>query len=132
MSFDHPKVHRAVPILRIFDVAKAKEFYVGYAGFAVDWEHRFGDDFPLYMQVSMGALVIHLSEHHGDACPGSAVRVECAGVAAFAESLAAKSYRYLKPGTERTPWGSLSLTLLDPFGNKLVFDEAEAEEAKAS
>lgn len=36
-----------VPILRIFDVAKAKEFYVGCLGFVVDWEHRFDEDAPV-------------------------------------------------------------------------------------
>lgn len=30
-------------LLRIFDVAKAKEFYVGFLGFTVDWEHRFDE-----------------------------------------------------------------------------------------
>jgi hypothetical protein len=28
------------PILRIFGVEKAKEFYVGYLGSSVDWEHH--------------------------------------------------------------------------------------------
>ena len=32
---------QTIPILRIFDPGKAKEFYVDYLGFAVDWEHRF-------------------------------------------------------------------------------------------
>ena len=26
-----------IPILRIFDIAKAKEFYVDYLGFGLDW-----------------------------------------------------------------------------------------------
>jgi hypothetical protein len=39
---------RSTPILRIFDEAKAKEFYVDFIGFSVDWEHRFGDNFPLF------------------------------------------------------------------------------------
>ena len=30
----------AIPILRIFDEAKAREFYVGFLGFKIDWEHR--------------------------------------------------------------------------------------------
>jgi hypothetical protein len=29
------------PILRSFDEAKAREFYIDYLGFSVDWEHRF-------------------------------------------------------------------------------------------
>ena len=52
---------RAVPIIRIFDVPKAHEFYLGFLGFSVDWEHRFGDDFPLYTQVSRAGLALHLS-----------------------------------------------------------------------
>ena len=40
---------RTVPILRIFDVAKAKEFYVGFLGLQVDWEHRFEPDAPVYI-----------------------------------------------------------------------------------
>jgi hypothetical protein len=66
----------AVPILRIFDEAKAREFFVDFLGFQVDWAHRFGDNFPVFMQISRGACVINLSEHHGDATPGSAVRIE--------------------------------------------------------
>jgi len=58
-------VDRVIPIMRIFDERRAREFYVDYLGFAVDWEHRFDGQGPLYMQVSRGALVLHLSEHHG-------------------------------------------------------------------
>jgi hypothetical protein len=28
---------QVIPIFRIFDVEKAKEFYIGYLGFKVDW-----------------------------------------------------------------------------------------------
>jgi uncharacterized glyoxalase superfamily protein PhnB len=116
-------VARVVPIFRIFDVSKAKEFYVDYVGFKVDWEHRFDDNSPLYMQISLGALVIHLSEHYGDACPGSAVRLEVTRLRAFHQRLSAKQYRYLNPGIEETPWDSICMNLLDPFGNRLSFDE---------
>lgn len=67
---------KTTPILRIFDEAKALAFYVDFLGFTVDWQHRFGDDFPLYLQVSRGDCVLHLSEHHGDCTPGSALRIE--------------------------------------------------------
>ena len=39
------------PILRIFDEAKAREFYVEFLGFTVDWEHRFEPDLPLHASV---------------------------------------------------------------------------------
>jgi len=68
--------HGATPILRIFDESKAKEFYVGFLGFTIDWEHRFESNLPLYMQVSRDDCLLHLSEHHGDCCPGAAVRIQ--------------------------------------------------------
>jgi len=118
------RVLQTVPILRIFDVAKAKEFYVDFLGFTVDWEHRFEPRLPLYMQVSLGPLVLHLSEHHGDASPGSTVFVRVEGLVAYHAQLLAKNYPYLRPGIERDGDGSLCVQVLDPFGNRLRFDEA--------
>ena len=36
-----------VPILRIFYVAKADQFYRGFLGFKIDWDCRFDDNAPL-------------------------------------------------------------------------------------
>ena len=80
---------QVIPIFRIFDVEKAKEFYVSYLGFTVDWEHRFDDNAPLYMQVSLGSLQLHLSEHHGDGCPGSTVFLKVTGVDEYRSSASA-------------------------------------------
>lgn len=112
----------AVPIVRIFDVAKAHEFYVGFLGFSIDWEHRFGDNFPLYSQVSRSGLKLHLSEHAGDATPGSNMVVYMSGLRAFQRELSAKDYRYLKPGLSEEPWG-LQMEVTDPFGNRIRFIE---------
>jgi hypothetical protein len=114
------------PILRIFDEGKAKEFYVGFLGFTVDWEHRFGDNFPLYMQISRDCCIIHLSEHHGDGSPGSALRIETDDVRAMNQELLQKDYRYAKPGVESTPWNTKEMSIADPFGNRLIFFETEA------
>ena len=78
---------KITPILRIFDEAKAKEFYVDFLGFKIDWEHRFADDLPLYMQVSKDDCILHLSGHFGDCCPGSAVRIETTGLEAYHQQL---------------------------------------------
>jgi hypothetical protein len=114
---------KVVPILRIFDIAKADEFYLGYLGFKVDWDHRFDDDAPLYRQISRGDLILHLSEHHGDGSPGVRVRVTMRGVRTFHEELTAKTYRYLRPGLETTPWNTLEMGVTDPFGNLIRFSE---------
>jgi catechol 2,3-dioxygenase-like lactoylglutathione lyase family enzyme len=116
-------VLQTVPILRIFDVEKAREFYVGFLGFAVDWEHRFEDGAPLYMQVSRGPLVLHLSEHHGDACPGSTVFVRLTGLDEYHREITAKGYRYMRPGIEIAPWNAKLMEVIDPFGNRLRFNE---------
>ena len=117
---------RTTPILRSFDEAKAREFYVDFLGFAVDWQHRFGENFPLYLQLSRDGCVLHLSEHHGDASPGSAVRIEMVDIDALERELRARDYRYAKPELETAPWGERSFTIADPFGNRLTFFEPKA------
>src|SRR2546429_7907930 len=114
------KLGRITSILRIFDEAKAREFYVGFLGFKVDWEHRFEPDLPLYMQISKDKCVIHLSEHHGDCCPGAAVRIETTDLDAFHAELTAKQYKYYRPGIESMPWDR-DMSVKDPFGNRLTF-----------
>ena len=109
-----------IPILRTFDEAKTREFYVGFLGFAIDWEHRFAPELPLYCQISRGGCLLHLSEHHGDATPGSALRIEVDALDELHAELMAKNYRHARPGIELQPWGR-DMSITDPFGNRLVF-----------
>jgi uncharacterized glyoxalase superfamily protein PhnB len=109
------------PILRIFDEAKARQFYVDYLGFRVDWEHRFAPDLPLYLQIARDGCVLHLSEHHGDCCPGAALRIVVDDIDALHAELTARHYGYARPEIEDTPWGSRELSIKDPFGNRLTF-----------
>jgi len=113
---------QAVPIVRIFDVAKAHEFYLDFLGFKVDWEHRFHTDAPLYTQVSRGELKLHLSEHAGDATPGGNMVVYMTGVRAFNKELLDKQYRYMRPGMSDEEWG-LEMQVTDPFNNRIRFME---------
>ncbi len=121
-----PLTHlRTIPILRSFDEAKAREFYVGFLGFNVDWEHRFEADLPLYMQVSRDGIQFHISEHHGDGSPGSHVRVAVKGLRDFQGELIGKRYKNNRPGLEQPPWGGLELTVTDPASNRITFVENE-------
>lgn len=115
------KLGSVTPILRIFNEAKAHEFYVDYLGFTVDWEHRFDPDAPLYLQVSRGDCVLHLSEHHGDCCPGAALRIVVDDIDALHAELSGRQYRYARPGIDDTPWGAREVSVKDPFGNRLTF-----------
>jgi catechol 2,3-dioxygenase-like lactoylglutathione lyase family enzyme len=118
------ELRRTTPVLRIFDEGKAREFYVGFLGFTIDFEHRFGGDFPIYLGVSRGACLLHLTEHHGDACAGATIRIETDDVHGLSAELGAKSYRYAKPGApDIKPWGSIELSITDPFGNRLTFHQ---------
>lgn len=120
------KLGAVTPILRIFDEARAREFYVDYLGFTADWDHRFGSGMPLYLQVSRGGCVLHLSEHHGDCSPGAALRIDVDDVEALHAELASKRYAYARPGIEDTPWGARELSVQDPFFNRLTFAQPGA------
>ena len=116
---------RITPILRSFNEAQTREFYVDFLGFQVDWEHRFEPGLPLYMQVSRGDCVLHLTEHFGDCSPGSAIRIETSGLDEFHAGLLAKQFKYARPGIEDMPWGSREMSIKDPSGNRLTFVGAD-------
>lgn len=115
------KMEKITPILRIFDEAKAREFYVDFLGFTIDWEHRFEEGLPLYMRVSKDGCALHLSEHHGDCCPGSAVRIQMEDVDAYQKELVEKRYKNARPGVQDMPWGTRDMSISDPFGNRVIF-----------
>lgn len=114
---------KVIPILRMFDVRKAREFYFDYLGFKADFEHRFEPELPLFMGISRGGIQLYLSEHHGDGSPGVHIHVETAGLAEYHAELAAKGYNYMRPGLENQPWGATTMTVYDPFSNHITFSE---------
>jgi len=116
--------HKVIPVLRIFDVDKAKEFYVDWLGFTIDWEHQFEKHFPMYMQVSLDDIVLHLTEHYGDCSPGSKILIHTTNLEERQRQWAAKDYKYYKPSIEIAPWNAKTMELIDPFGNKLLFNES--------
>ncbi|HQR07140.1 MAG TPA: glyoxalase superfamily protein, partial [Gemmatales bacterium] len=112
-------VLQTIPVFRIFDLAKAKEFYLEFLEFQLDWEHRFEGVAPIYMQISRSDCVLHLKEHYGDACAGSLAYIRMTGIKEFHAELIGKQYGYLRPGLEAASWGAISMELIDPFGNHL-------------
>lgn len=110
-----------IPILRSFDEAATRAFYLNFLGFELVFEHRFEPDTPLYMGVKKGDCELHLSEHFGDASPGAALRIEVADVHAYSKELNAKKYRHARPGVQCQPWGWDDMSISDPNGNKLIF-----------
>ncbi|MGK5068499.1 glyoxalase superfamily protein [Janthinobacterium sp. RT4P48] len=113
-------MHAPIPILRIFSEEKAREFYLGFLGFTLDWQHRFEPTAPLYLQVTRGELVLHLSEHYGDATPGAALLIPVDDITALHAELRDRDYAYARPGIRDEDWGRI-LEVADPFGNRLRF-----------
>lgn len=118
-----PSFQGAIPVLRSFDEARAKAFYCGFLGFSLGFEHRFAPGMPLYFQVERAGLILHVSEHHGDATPGSTVFVWMQGLDDFHAELMARDYPNNRPGVEPAPWGR-EMQVIDPFGNRIRFCEA--------
>lgn len=111
-----------IPILRSFDEARAKGFYIDWLGGALLFEHRFDADAPLYFGVALLGAELHVSEHHGDATPGGRVLLRVADVDAVARDLRSRPYRFARPGDPQDQaWGYRELTVADPFGARITF-----------
>lgn len=122
------KAEKVIPVLRIFDYKKTVEFYIDWLGFEIAWEHHSDYNTPVYMEIKKNNIVLHLSEHHGDGSPGSRVFILGDGVAEYHKELIAKRYKYNIPGLEKTFYGTIAVTVDDPFGNKIIFNEEFDEE----
>ncbi|MEJ0102297.1 MAG: glyoxalase superfamily protein [Bacteroidota bacterium] len=119
-----------IPVLRIFDVQKAKEFYIDWLDFNLEWEHVFEENFPVYMEVSKDNIKIHLTEHHGDCTPGSKIFINCNNIQEYCEKLKAKNYKFYKPALKKHSTIRSAWMWTDPFGNRLSFNEYLPKPAK--
>lgn len=115
--------HPPIPVLRIFDVVLAKAFYIDWLGFRLDWEHQFEFNTPKYLQVSREAVVIHLTEHYGDCSPGAKVFINTDDVEALYRELASRPNPNMRPSVEQASWNAKVMEVIDPFGNRLCFNQ---------
>jgi predicted enzyme related to lactoylglutathione lyase len=98
------------PIFRVADGRVSAEWYARL-GFTVTGEHRFAPDLPLYLFLERGdSVFLHLSEHTGDARPGTLVYLYVDDVDAVAEEFGVR--------VTTQPWGR-EVELTDPDGNRL-------------
>ena len=81
---------QTIPIMRIFDVDKAREFYVG-----------------------------------------STVFVRIQGIDEYHREVTSKGYGYMRPGVDVAPWNAKVMEVIDPFGNRLRFNEDLPRDAPA-
>ncbi|MET9516608.1 glyoxalase superfamily protein [Streptomyces sp. NPDC002994] len=98
-----------IPILHVKDADAAATWYARL-GFAKQWEHRFEPGFPAFVEVARGPMSLFLSEHQGDARPGTLVYLRVRDVDAVAAEFGVT--------VEDEPWAR-EVELRDPDGNRL-------------
>jgi catechol 2,3-dioxygenase-like lactoylglutathione lyase family enzyme len=98
-----------IPILRVADAAVAVRWYERL-GFAQQWEHRFAPELPAFVEVARGGSRLFLSEHKGDARPGTLVYLRVHDVDAIAAEFGERP--------QDAPWAR-EIELRDPDGNRL-------------
>lgn len=98
-----------IPIFFVSDAIETSKWYRRLQ-FDVVGEHRFAPDLPLYLFLARNAVHLHLSEHRGDARPGTLVYFWVDEVDRIAAEFGAEVHDQ--------PWGR-EITLTDPDGNRL-------------
>lgn len=115
-------MERTVPILPIHSYEVAKAFYVDWLGFKIDWEFRFEPTLPVYMQVSRGGLVFHLTEHKGGN-PGPVMcHIDVNDLDALMAEWKSRRADFVQE-VEIAPWNAKHVSLKDPFGNMLGINQ---------
>ena len=113
-------MQRVMPTLRMTSYTRSKAFYVEGLGFQIDWEHRFEQHFPVFMQVSRDGMAFFLTEHRGDCPVGGLLHFYVSDVDAWFAEFQGKSIAVTEPPNNDLP-GVRIMTVLDPDGNKLRF-----------
>jgi catechol 2,3-dioxygenase-like lactoylglutathione lyase family enzyme len=98
-----------IPVLRAADAARAVVWYERL-GFAQEWVHRFGLEFPAFVSMARGKARLFLSEHEGDARPDTLIYLRVKDIDAVA--------REFGVNFEEQPWAR-EVQLTDPDGNRL-------------
>jgi catechol 2,3-dioxygenase-like lactoylglutathione lyase family enzyme len=122
-----------IPVLRIFSVDKAMEFYVEFLGFTLDFGGPAnGPGTSFYGQVIRAGTTLHLTEQPYDPGHGATVYIWLAGLDDLHRELAERrdgmgsrvwGPAVWVPDIEEVPWGARVLTVPDPFGNHLRLSE---------
>jgi hypothetical protein len=122
-----------VPVLRIFSVPAATQFYVDFLRFTLDFGGPAGGPGTwFYGQVTRQSTTLHLAEQAYDPRPGATILIWMSGLEALRDELDVRRETVpvwgpavWVPELEIAPWGARTLTIPDPFGNTLRFNEPD-------
>lgn len=102
------KMNQVVPILHVKDGTASAKWYARL-GFKVVGEHRFAPSLPLYLFLKRNNDSLHLSEHSGDAKPGTLIYLYVDDIEPIA--------REFDSEIKEQPWAR-EVHLTDPDGNR--------------
>ena len=122
---DELKLHPAVPILFVRDVAAAANFYGEQLGFKT--EFLYGEP-PFYGEIRRGGAVLHLRHVHEPNFAELAAREESlilatilvSDVKALHAEFAERGVEFAQPLTTQV-WGGTDFQIADPDGNRISF-----------
>jgi catechol 2,3-dioxygenase-like lactoylglutathione lyase family enzyme len=101
---------QVVPVLRVEDAFRALAWY-RRLGFQKEWDHQFEPGFPWFVSIARGTVRLYLSEHTGDAPPGTLIHL-------YVNDIDAVSAEFGVPVDEEGLAGR-QCNLSDPDGNRL-------------
>lgn len=102
-----------IPIFHVKDGYETAKWYARL-GFEVGSEHRFAPELPLYLFLKRGNIHLHLSEHKGDARPGTLIYFWVHDLDSIAAEFNAEIIQQ--------PWAR-EVKISDPDGNRLRIGE---------
>ena len=68
-----------------------------------------------------------LSEPPDDGTPGSKTSVNTDRLHALHHEITSQGYRYSRPEITTAPWGDRVFEVIDPFSNKILFNERASQ-----
>jgi len=116
---------KVIPVLRVFDYAKAIEFYIDWLGFKIDWEER-PDDGPFQVRISLNEIILHLIEYRDAGSHGAWVIIsEFKNMVPYRKIISMKNSPFKRPDLRKVPHepNAISMTVADPFFNRIEFRE---------
>jgi catechol 2,3-dioxygenase-like lactoylglutathione lyase family enzyme len=111
-------VEQIVPILKVTDADRAVEWY-SRLGFSKEFEHRYSEEFPGYIGMARNGMLLHLSEHVGDATPDSLIYL-------FVDDVDALATEFGADVTDEA-WAR-QIQLTDPDGNRVRVGTRKADD----
>ena len=104
------QMEEVIPVLRVSDASRAVAWFARL-GYDQEWEHTFEPGFPVFTSMTRrGAARLFLSEHTGDARPGTLIHLRV-------DDLDEVAHEFGVDVLDK-PWGR-EVHLTDPDGNRL-------------